>query len=107
MAEKLLLRQWLLDQHQAELVEAGEVLSVLQCVRRVGVDLEEHLGPEPLAHRPHPLDVEAGLDLELDAAVPLVEVSGDRLQQLLGRVGDAHRDTTVHHSAHRPQVLGE
>ncbi len=107
MTQKLLLRQGLLDQHQVEFIEPGEVLRILQGVRRVGVDLEQHRGPEPLPHRPHPVDIEAGLDLELDAAVPLVHVPGHRLQQLLGGVGDAHRDAAVHLGAHRPQVLGQ
>ena len=107
MPKKLLLRQGLLDQHQAEFIQPGEVLRILQGVRRVGVDLEQHRGPEPLPHRPHPFDVEAGLDLELDAAVPLVHVAGDRLEQLLGGVGDADRDAAVHLGAHRSEVLGQ
>ncbi len=61
-------------------------------VRRVGIDLERHVGPDQLAHETHRLEVPAGLDLELDADVPVVDVALDLAQQPVDGVEDADTD---------------
>ena len=75
--EDVLLRQRLLDQQQVELVELAEVGDVVARVGRVGVDLERHVGADQVADQAHRLDVPTGLDLELDAHVPVGDVAGD------------------------------
>ena len=79
--EHVLLVERLLDQQQVERVEPGEVPRVGEGVRRVGVDLEQHVVAEALADGAHRLDVPAGLDLELDPHVALGEVAADRVEQ--------------------------
>ena len=84
VAQHVLLVERLLDQQQVERVEPGQVPRVGQGVRRVGVDLQQHVVAEPLADRPHRLDVPARLDLQLDPDVALVEVAADRVEQRAG-----------------------
>ncbi len=74
----------LLDQQQPEGVELGEVLGVVERVGGVGVDLQQHVVAEALAHGGDALDVEARLDLQLDAQVAVVEVAGHLIEQLGG-----------------------
>ncbi len=92
MADDVLLVEGLLDEQQVELVEPAQVLDVDPRVRRVGVDLERHVGPDQLAHETHRLEVPAGLDLELDADVPVVDVALDLAQQPVDGVEDADAD---------------
>ena len=92
VAEHVLLVERLLDQEQVERVQPGQVASVGQGVRRVRVHLEQHLVAEPLAHRAHRLDVPAGLDLQLDPDVALVEVAADGVEQRGDAVHDPDRD---------------
>ena len=65
----------------------------------VGVDLQGHIGSDQVADGGDRLEVEAGLDLQLDADVAVVEVAGDRGQQGVdGRVdadADAARDAVA------------
>ena len=106
MAEKLLLRQGLLDQHQADSSSPARRSAssrVYAALASTWSSVAARTAPAP----PHPVDVEAGLDLELDAAVPLVHVAGHRLQSSSVAVGDAHRGPAVHLGAHRPEVLGQ
>ena len=58
----------LLDHHQVEPIERGEVRGVAERVGGVGVDHQRN-GAEPRADRLDRGDVPAGLDLDLDAAV--------------------------------------
>jgi len=88
--------QGLLDQQQVELVELRQLAGVAEPVRGVRVHLERHAVAEPLAHRPHRLDVPTGLDLELDPLVPLLEVPRDRVEQLVDRPEDPHRHPGWH-----------
>ena len=81
VAEHVLLVQRLLDQQQVEGVEPRQVPRVGERVRRVRVDLQQHVVAEPLADRAHRLDVPARLDLQLDPDVALVEVAADGVEQ--------------------------
>ena len=56
---QVVLGEWLLDQQQVELVEAGEVAGVAERVGAVGVDLEHDVGPDVVAHGGHEVDVAA------------------------------------------------
>ena len=94
VSEQVVLGQRLLDQQQVEAVELREVLDVPARVRRVRVDLERHVGTDQLTHRGDRFDVEAGLDLQLDADVAVVEVTLDRCEQGVDRRMDADADTT-------------
>ena len=67
------------------------MVGVVEHVRGVGVDLQHQVVAEPFPHGGDAFDVDAGLDLELDPDVPVVEVAGDLLEQLLGRVEDPDR----------------
>ena len=89
VAAQVVLRQRLLDQQQAEVVEPGEVAGVGEAVGGVGVDLEQHVVAEALADGAHRLDVPAGLDLELDPQVAVGEVAGDGVEQRRRPSGDA------------------
>ena len=72
----------------------------------VRVDLEQDVA-EPLAHGADRLDVVPGLDLELDAAVAVVEVALDGAQELGHVLVDADRDTAVDLGANGAEVLAE
>ena len=87
-------------------IEQSKMGGVRQGVRRVGVDLQGDLA-ESLAHRTDRLDVPARLDLELDAAVALLEVVAHGLQQLRDGPMNAHRDAGVDGRAHRAKVRRE
>ncbi len=94
--EHVLLLERLLDEEQVEGVELGEVPGVAEGVRRVRVDLQKHVVPEPLPHGAHRLDVPARLDLQLDPDVARVQVAVDDVEQLRDAVEDADRDTRGH-----------
>ena len=70
------------------------MLRVRQRVRGVGVDLKRHVS-KALADGADRLNVPARLDLQLDAAVALVEVAGHGLQELGDGAVDADRHTAV------------
>ena len=93
--EHVVLVEGLLDQQQVEGVELRQVSGVVERVGGVGVDLKQQLAAVALAHGPYGLDVPAGLDLELDAAVALVEVALDGVEQDRDRVHDADADARV------------
>ena len=69
-------------------------------VRGVGVDLQQDVVAESLAHRRDRLEVPARLDLQLDPHVARVEIALDRVEQFADRVHDADRDATRHAVAH-------
>jgi hypothetical protein len=83
------------------------VAGVGQGVGGVGVDLEQEVVAEALADRGHRLGVPAGLDLELDAEIALVEVAGHGVQQLGDRVVDADRHPGRDPVAGRAQPAGQ
>ena len=93
MADDVLFVEGLFDEQQVELVEPAQVLDVDPRVRRVGIDLERHVGSDQLADETHRFEVPAGLDLELDAYVPVVDVALDLAQQSVDGVEDADTDT--------------
>ena len=62
---------------------------------------------ERVAHGGGLGDVAAGLDLDLDAHVPLVEVAADDLDERRGVALDADRDARRHAVAHGAEVLAE
>ena len=90
--DDVLLVEGLFDEQQVELVEPAQVLDVDPRVRRVGIDLERHVGTDQLAHETHRLEVPAGLDLELDADIPVVDVALHLAQQPVDGVEDADAD---------------
>ena len=96
MRGDVLLGEGLLDEQQVERVEAGEQRDVVGRVRRVRVDLEQPARAELLAHGPDRHEVPAGLDLELDAPVALLDVARDLVEELLEGRRDADRDAAVH-----------
>src|ERR1700674_5051686 len=104
MRQHLFLWQSLLDQQQVEGVELREMLRVRERVSGVGVDLKGHIA-EAFADRTHRLHVPARLYLQLDAAIALVKIVADRLQQLRYGFVDADRDAAVHGRSHRAEVL--
>ena len=79
MLTHVVLAQGLLDQQEVEVVEPRQVRGINERVGGVGVHLQRDVGVS-LAHRAHRLDVPAGLNLELDALVALVEVPRDRVE---------------------------
>ena len=99
--------QRLLDEQEPERVELSEVFGVLEHVRRVRVDLQHQVVTKTLAHSGHPFDVDAGLDLELDPDVAVVEVPGDLVEQLLGRVEDPDRHPGGHALGDRAEPMSE
>ena len=106
MGQHLFLRKGLLDQQKVECVELGEMLRIRDRVSRVGVDLERHVS-KSFANSAYGFQVPPGLDLQLDAAVALVEVVTDRLQHLRDGSVDADRDAAVNSRADRAQVPAE
>ncbi len=104
--QHLILRHRLLDEQQLVRVQLGEVLGVREPVGGVGVDLQRHVA-ETLAHRAHRLEVPAGLDLQLDAPVALVEKVAHRAQQIGDGAMNANRDAAVDLGAHSAEVLAE
>src|SRR5215471_7900442 len=106
MAPNVVLCQRLLDQKQVELVQPRQLLRVGKGVRGVGVHLEENLR-EALPDGAHGVDVMAGLDLELDAAIALRQVGADDLDELGGILMDADRDSAVDLGAYCSEVFGE
>ena len=70
VTDDVLLVERLFDEQQVELVEPAQVLDVDSRIRRVGIDLERHVGADQLAHETHRLEIPARLDLELDATYP-------------------------------------
>ena len=93
MVHDVVLVQRLLDQQQVELVQLAEGRRVGERVGAVGVDLQRHFGPA-LADSADHVHVPAGLDLELDAAIPLGDVLGHPVEQRIERRldADAHAD---------------
>jgi hypothetical protein len=107
MAAQVVLGERLLDQQQVERVELGQPSCVAQGVGGVRVDLQEQVVAEALPHRAHRLDVPAGLDLQLDPDVALVEVAADDVEQLRNRVHDPDGDTGWHAVTHRAEERRE
>ena len=95
MVDDVVFLQRLLDQQQVEPVELSKDVSVGERVGRVGVDLQRDRS-EGIPHRRRVGDVAAGLDLDLDAHVALVEVAADGLDQGLGRALDADAHPARH-----------
>ena len=106
MSSDVVFSQRLFDQKQVELVELRQPRGVGKCVSGVGVDLQEDLR-EAFANGADGLDVMAGLDLELDAAVALREVTADDFDQLGRILVDADRDSAVDLGADCSQVFGQ
>ena len=79
----------LLDQQQVELVEPCAGAPASASVYAALASTWSGMSPNRSPHRADGLDVPAGLDLELDAAVALVEVVLDHRQQLRDAVLDA------------------
>src|SRR5262245_53617381 len=105
MSSDVVFRQRLPDEKQIELIELREPRGVGNRVGGVGVDLEEDLR-EAFANGADGLDVMAGLDLELDAAVALRQIAADDFDQLGRILVDADRDSTVDLGADCTQVFG-
>ncbi len=106
MVDEVVLLQGLLDQEQVEPVEFGEGVGVSERVRGVGVHLQRDIA-EGIPNGGGVGDVAAGLDLDLDADVPLVEVSTDGVDQSGGVALDADAHTRGHAVADRAEVLSE
>ena len=89
---QVVLGEWLLDQQQVELVEAGEVAGVAQGVGAVGVDLEQRRRARRGARTAATRSMSwPGLDLELDPPVAVGEVAVDGGQRLGEGVEQPHR----------------
>ena len=80
MVDDVVVRQRLFDQQQVEGVELLERGEVVQRVSRVGIDLQRDRGIA-LANPPDHVHVPPGPDLELDAAVSLVQELIDLIEQ--------------------------
>src|SRR3954471_3466062 len=88
VAVYVFFRRGLLDQQQVERVEPRQLTGVRQRVRRVRIDLQQHVVAVPLPDGTNRIDVPARLDLQLDADVAGVEVATDGVEQLPDGVHD-------------------
>jgi hypothetical protein len=93
-----------LDEQQVVLVEPGQVPSVRQRVRGVGVDLQQHVGPDVGSDGGHQIDVAPGFDLQLDADVPVAQVPVDGGDRLLDGVEQPDRYARRHLGAGAAEV---
>ncbi len=108
MVDQIVLGQGLLDEQQIEIVKGPQHAAIAQGVSRVRVHLQGNSRKGP-AHRPHFLQVAPRLDLDLDAAVALVEVFPGDVDQPL-RIGlnpdrHAHRHPFRLAAEQRPKRL--
>ena len=96
VAQEVVAAEGLLDHHQPEPVERGEVVEVGRRVGAVGVDHQRRLVADRLAHRRQIRGVGARLHLDLRLPVTLGEGAAHHVDQLFGPVldadGDARRD---------------
>ena len=107
MVEELLFGERLLDEQQTELVEAFQLVAMLDSVGSVGVHLKRNALTELLPHRSDRLDVPARLDLELDALVTVCEVARDGSEKSGDRFVDADGHSAVDRFARGAEVAAE
>ena len=104
--DQVVVVQRLFDHQQVELVERQEDVHVGERVGGVRVDRQQDAGVRR-ADRAHAFHVQARLDLQLDAPVPLREIAVHLREQLVGRPRDADRDAAGHAIGRRPEVFGQ
>ena len=107
MAQEVVAAQGLLDHHQPEAVELGEVIEVGRRVGAVGVGHQRRPAAHRLAHRGEVVDVGAGPDLDLRLAVALGEGAAHRVDEPPGRVLDADGDARRNLRARAPEKGGQ
>ena len=66
MVDNIIVSEWLFDEQQPKLIELGEVLSIIEGVDAIGINLEQNVGPG-IAHRTRGLNIPTGFDFEFDA----------------------------------------
>src|ERR687895_2667580 len=98
--------QRLFDHEQRTSVELPEHVHVVERVCRIRVDREQDVRIR-LADGADAFDVEAWLDLELDAPVSLIEISSDRVEERVRRRLDPHRDAALDAVPRPAEVLAE
>ena len=88
-------RQGLFNHLKIEFVQRLEVIDVLPSVGAVGINHQRNIS-EAMANRLQRFEIPSGLDLDLEAFVPFVEVCLDRCNQLPdGRI-DPDREPRLH-----------
>jgi hypothetical protein len=106
VTREIVLGQGLLDVLEAEVVERKEPVGLFEWVRRVGVDRQRRVGKR-LPDRSHRLDVVAGLDLELDAPIALVDEALDQLEEIVEVRLHPQADPAWDAVADAPEMIGE
>ena len=91
MVHHIVVVERLLDHHEVEAIERGEVRRIPERVGGIGVDHQRDRA-EPRAEPFDGLDVPARLDLDLDALIARLALDGHSVEQLVERVLDADRD---------------
>ena len=103
----LFFRQGLLDEQEIERVEFRKMIGILEPVGGVRVDLQQETIAECAAHCTNGLDVEAGLDLQLDAQIAIVEILLYHPQQVVDRRLNANRDSRSNTGLRRTHETGK
>ena len=98
MATEIVVRKRLLDHHELERVEVGEVLCMTERVRAVGVGHERRILPERGAHGADELDVCAWTNLDLDLSITHGQGRPSLLDKQVRRQLDTERDSGLNRS---------
>ena len=107
VAHEVVAAQGLLDHHQPEAVERGEVVEVGRRVGAVGVGHQRRPAAHRLAHRGQVRHVGARLHLDLRLAVALGEGAAHHVDQPLRVVLDADGDARRDPRARAPEKGGQ
>src|SRR3989454_2070029 len=91
MIRHIVVLERLLDHHEVERIEPGEMVRVRRRVGRVGVHHQRDRA-EARAYGLHRLEIPAGLDLDLDPAIPRGELALDLRGKIVERLLNADRD---------------
>jgi hypothetical protein len=91
VVDDVVVRQGLLDHEQVELIQITQRIYVTQCVGRVRVGHQWHIGEAPADDCDH-INVVAGCDFELDPAVSFFQVTLYQTYQLAGVALDTQAD---------------
>src|ERR1700692_2500187 len=97
VVKNVIVPKRLFDHQQVELIEAAQVLHLIERVDGVCVAAQRDLSPTRAAF-PHPISTPAGLDLNLYATITRRQFDLNFIQQLLNRILNADRDSARDYS---------